>query len=224
MTLPASIGADFVPTLLAQVVPLGIDPKGAVQALLFESGLNPAIMNSIGAVGINQFLPMNYGYFAPLSVGQYRQLTAAQQLPYVAAFWRDAIRRNGKGATSFSGRDLYWMNIQPAKFVPNAPDSFVVMRPNTDGAYEANKGALDFGNKGFITAGDFSQALQNAANHNASTWNALSQQIDAASGSFSAGSSSELVTIAAVGVLLGFAGYAAFAPAKPVYRRRRMAA
>ena len=175
--------------------------------MMFESeGLQPAIINSLGCVGLNQLCKGNYGVFAPLSVTQYRQLTAAQQLPYVFKFWRGILKTFGRGQTFFTGRDLYWLNIGPAYFVPNAPDSYRV--PFTQAQYLANRGALDHGNKGFITAGDFAIAVQAGPAAHPALWAALVAAIGTRETVVAAETGAGVVAF--VGVVAGLVGAAVY--------------
>jgi hypothetical protein len=170
-----SLGPGFATTLVRLALPARIDPKGAAALMLSESGLVPSARNSIGCVGINQLCGSSQRVFAPLSVAQYRSLSASGQLPYVFRFWNSL---NRKGAAWLSGRDLYWLNFLPATYVPGAPDSHVIVPPGS-GYYAANA-SLDHGHKGYITAGDLWIALANAMHKNPALWNALSAAIDGA--------------------------------------------
>jgi hypothetical protein len=151
---PANIGATFDQTLVNQSATIGIDPLDALKLFLSESGLQPGAQNG-SAVGINQLVSMNYGYFAPLSASQYQALTAEQQLPYAFAYFAQVMKNHG--LTSISGRDLYWLNFLPAYYVPGAGDSHVII--TSASPYYAPNIGLDHGQKGSITAGDLQYAL-----------------------------------------------------------------
>ena len=207
------LGPGFVDTLVSLSAQAGVDPLGAAAVMLYESGLQPAIMNSIGAVGINQFIPDNYGQFAPLSVSQYRALSAAQQLPYVFKFWRGVLQSFGRGQKFFMGRDLYWLNILPGTFRPNVPDNYQI--PFTTQQYAANKN-LDHGGKGYITPNDFSIAIAAGANSHPALWKALQQAIPASGGNWNfnlpnlnaiSNNLNTFVFVGTVGVLVGIAAF-----------------
>ena len=151
--------------------PLLWDTDGVMTPLFAaESGgaLDPSKKNPTGfpagqyAVGINQFAPVSWPVFAPLTVVQYAALTAAQQLPYVFKFWRGYLQKYG--LTSISARDLYWINFLPATYVPNSPDSYVIVSP-TSGYFAPNKGLARDPSVG-ITAGDLQAAIDRVKTRN----------------------------------------------------------
>jgi hypothetical protein len=155
---PSYLGDTFATTLVQYSQSIGADPLGILKLLINESGgrLNPNAQNPNGfpsgqyAVGINQFAPVSWGFFAPLTAVQYGQLTAEQQLPYVFGYFKHWM--NAYGLSTISPRDLYWLNFLPATYVPNATDLHVIVT-SSSGNYQNNQ-SLDHGHKGFITAGD----------------------------------------------------------------------
>lgn len=125
--LTDSIDDDFFSLLASWERATGGDAEGALALMSKESGLDPhAGPNSIGAVGINQFIPKTLGGVYSGSPESFRQMSASQQLPFVLRFW-NALK---PGAIR-NGRDLYWANFLPACVQPGAPDSFVIAGPST---------------------------------------------------------------------------------------------
>ena len=211
--LPANLGLNFAPALIAQASTIGASPYDVCKILLSESGLNPAARNPSGfdagtfAAGINQLAPGyngnpgNWSYFAPMTGEEYCALSAEEQLPYVFAYFRAVMRAAGLSAVS--GRDLYWLNYLPATYVAGASDDHVIV-PSSSPYYKYNTG-LDHGGKGAITAGDMQIAIDNAANASP-MWPALQQAIADAGGVASGGmgaSLGEAVAVLAGCVLLG---------------------
>lgn len=157
---------------------IGVDPYGAAQLIIGESGWNPAAQNPSGAAGLNQLASGNYSIFENdgLSLSQYLNLPVSQQLPYVFKYWQEQV--SNAGVSTISARDLYWLNWVPALYVPGSPDSYVIQNQG-DPYYSAD---LDIGNKGYITAGDLSTRLANQATNNPNLWAYLESSIDAAGG------------------------------------------
>lgn len=204
--LPANLGPDFPNVLAAQADTIGADPLDVLKLLLSESGLQPGATNHTGftnggyAVGINQFAPVNWHFFAPLSAATYAALTAEQQLPYVFAYFLALMR--SRGLSAISGRDLYWLNFLPATYVQDAPDDHVIVRRGS-GYYGPNKG-LDHGGKGYITAGDLQQSLD--AQASSSLYQALAPLVGGAPSQAGVGSAMLLFIAAGVGAALGRLG------------------
>lgn len=162
--LPASIGDGFPAALSQLAADLGAEPTDLLKLLLSESGLQPGAKNPRGfpsgqyAVGINQFAPVNWGRFAPLTPVQYAALSATDQLPYVGDFWKALAASHN--ASTISGRDLYWLNFLPATFVPDAPDSHVIVHAGS-GFFAPNRYLSSDGST--ITAGDLQAHLDKQA-------------------------------------------------------------
>jgi hypothetical protein len=178
-SVPSYIGDSFAQDLVTFAQSIGADPLDLLKLLLSESGLQPSSKHPGGfasgqyAVGINQFAPVNWHYFAPLSAAAYAALTADQQLPYVEQYFTDRMREHG--ISSASGADLYWLNYLPATFVPGATDFHVIVT-SSSGFYTNNK-SLDHGGKGFITKGDLQLSLDAQPAGHPTLWPLLSQQI-----------------------------------------------
>lgn len=124
--LPAYIdggdGTEFARSFVQLISPLVTDPLGALKLLLHESGLNPAADNG-SYVGINQLAHASIGPMTGMSLSTYKSLTAAQQLPYAAKFWRSLAK-----TLPLNPRDLYWTNFLPATVVIGAPDDYVFVQ------------------------------------------------------------------------------------------------
>ncbi len=78
----------------------GIDPAVGVEQIRTESGFNPAIRNSIGAMGLGQFLPGTWEQY-----GQRRNpFDVEANLDAWGRFMRDLLRRfNGDHAKALIG-------------------------------------------------------------------------------------------------------------------------
>lgn len=197
MTLPANLGPNFPSVLSDLSASLGTDPLDVLKLLLSESSLTPSAKNARGfpagqyAVGINQFAPVNWHFFAPLTAVEYAALTAEEQLPYVFAYFSALARAHGQ--SDISGRDLYWLNFLPATYVPDAPDSHVIVT-SISGYYGPNSG-LDHGKKGYISAGDLQLSLD--AQSSSSLYQALAPLVG---GGSTASPSAALIFLMAAGV------------------------
>lgn len=169
---PSYLGSNFDTALVALAQSMGADPLDLAKLMLSESGLQPTAYNQGGgAAGINQLMPMNYGYFAPLSLSQYLGLTAEQQLPYAGAYFKNVMANHS--LKSISGRDLYWLNYLPATFVAFATDDHVIVQSSSP-YYNA---PLDHGNKGYITAGDMQKQLDAQPAAHPTLWPIVSQAV-----------------------------------------------
>jgi hypothetical protein len=135
------------------------DPEFYLVVWCLESGLNPAIVNSIGARGLNQMLPSTLvGLGAPVD---FEQLAAEDQLPWIERLIASGEQLNG-GPFRSAAR-YYHSNFFPATMARgDAPSTVVVTRdslePRERAAYEGNKG-LDANGDGRITLGDLATML-----------------------------------------------------------------
>jgi hypothetical protein len=108
--------------------------------LLYEEsiGINPKAQNSpdlsVACVGINQFCPGTYELFVSMPPADYLQLSAEEQLPYVAKYWASK-----PSAGLQSTRDLFWLSLTPVTWIPNASPDTVVNDPAKLGASYAAK-------------------------------------------------------------------------------------
>lgn len=205
VALPSYLGDDFPTQLATWSKSIGADPLDVAALLYSESNLQPTARNPRGfpdgqyAAGINQLAPVNWGYFSPLTAGQYTALTASQQLPYVFAYFKTVLGNHN--LETISARDLYWLNFLPATYVPFATDDHVIV--SSSSGYYTNNSNLDHGAKGYITAGDLQKRLDDVK-ANAPAWFAsLKQQVLEDTGGVTALQAAGVLALAAVvGVLL----------------------
>jgi hypothetical protein len=171
-----NLPASFWSALWAVASRLGASPYVLGLVLYEESGINPAEKNSIGCVGINQFCPGTYEYFVDMPPAQYLELSAEEQLTYVAKYWASKPR-----AGLASVRDVFWLSLTPVTWVPNADPSTVVNDPAKLGASYAAAVAVanpGIAVNGVITAGSIDAYL---ARFEASAgWQYAKAQLDAA--------------------------------------------
>lgn len=195
--VPGRLGPSFVPTLVQQVAGI-CAPLDALKMMMHESGLNPASAyrivlphgpktNSLATDGTISIVACGlFGLLTNVVQGttsathvipllgmttdQFMALSATQQLPFAARFWRSLAM-----AKPVSGRDLYWNNFLPDSYVQGAGDSLAFVKDNDTylshsrgqwvpykGVYSMNSG-LDHGHKGYITTGDMKLALDEGA-------------------------------------------------------------
>ena len=186
--------ADALNSTLGNVVL----PKDALLILLHESGMDPAAVNrengSPVAAGIFQVLVTELPAVTGMTLAQWTSLSAAQQVPYAAKFWR-AMTAEFKAVLPVSARDLYWVNFLPAAYVVGAPDSYVFVwetdmwQPATGGPKEHGTGfytqniGLDHPlpgqrvRKGYITAGDMGLAAEDGAKENVNAYAAIASAL-----------------------------------------------
>ena len=129
-------------------------PEYLIPVLYSESGLNPAIVNSIGCAGINQLCPFAW----PIPAG-YTSWTASQQLAGpVTSMFGQLIAKYGP---LNSGTRVYIANFLPAD-LPQATSLGYVLARRGGAVYAANSG-LDFQKDGSITVGDMAHFVSKAA-------------------------------------------------------------
>ena len=129
-------------------------PEYLIPVLYSESGLNPAITNSIGCVGINQLCPFAW----PIPAG-YASWSASQQLAGpVTSMFAQLIARYGP---LNSGTRVYIANFLPAD-LPRATSLDFVLASRGGAVYSANAG-LDYTNKGNIDVADMAHFVGRAA-------------------------------------------------------------
>ena len=225
-TLPSYIdggdGTDFAAALVAATSGIA-DPLEALALMLHESGLEPFADNG-AAVGIFQLDPYDSG-LTGMDRASYKALTASQQLPFAAAFWR---RMTHRLSLPLGEGEIYGVNFLPATVVQgvgddyvfvNADDTFVLpggVVKSLPGVYTDNE-VLDHGRKGFITKGDMKLALQDGANQHPKTYAYLAGKVAAITGGGGGGGlAPSLGTIAKVGAVgaillgIGFVGQAVY--------------
>jgi peptidoglycan hydrolase-like protein with peptidoglycan-binding domain len=191
---PNSGGAPAVAQALVTTLQGVVSPGDAAKIMLHESGLDPTADNG-AAVGVFQLDPFQPSVVGGLSRAAYKALTAAQQIPFAAKFWRN-VASQFRLPLPLSARDLYWTNYLPATVKPGAGDDYAFCFSNDTylnaatgervdfaGCYTKNQG-LDHGKKGFITAGDMASAAQEGAMDYPDRYAAVMDAVQRASGTF----------------------------------------
>lgn len=146
--------------------------------LVPESGVNPAIANSIGCLGLNQICPTKAPALDPERVSglravgftgsraEYLAIPAEVQLQYVKNFF-DNVNRYPMLRDYGS---LYLANFSPGFL--GRPDGFVMYRKGKDSAYAANAG-VDTGSKGYIEVADMAKFVKRTLLARKSFWDEL---------------------------------------------------
>ena len=199
IAIPEYSGAADIASALASNLNGIVDPRDAIKVLLNESGMDPSIVNysfnhEPVAAGIFQLLVSSIPEFTGMSLADWTALSAAQQVPFAAKFWRQEAANNG-APTPMSARDLYWLNYLPATYVPGAADDYEFVRSDdtylprgssdwkyAKGFYTQNTGldhSLTPGGppKGFITAGDMGLAAARGAMNHPATYAAITDAL-----------------------------------------------
>ena len=148
------VDAGFPAALWAMYAQTGIRPEWIVPVLFAESGLNPAAVNSIGCVGINQACP-----FAVPTPADYTSWTASEQLTGVVTPMYQAI--TAKFGALRSGARVEQANFLPAT-LPTAKSLGSVLASQGSAVYAGNAG-LDWQHKGTITVADLGHFVGKAA-------------------------------------------------------------
>jgi peptidoglycan hydrolase-like protein with peptidoglycan-binding domain len=194
--LSASLGANFAQAVVDNLTGITTNALDACKLMLHESGMNPEATywgpgHTPVAVGIFQLLAEYVPQVTGMDVDEFKALTAAQQLPFAAKFWRQ------KGlALPISPRDLYWVNYLPDSYVPGAPDSYVFVwsddtyqsrsqkkRVHFTDVYAWNKN-LDHplpgqtAKKGFITADDMALGVNDGAMQNPTLYASIANALE----------------------------------------------
>jgi len=132
---------------------LGTTPKALLAVMKQESGVNPAIQNSIGATGLIQFMPKTARALGT-TTDELKNMDGVQQLDYVYKYYK----MTGVGDGSVG--DLYMATFMP-KYV-GAKDDTVLGQQGAEGfsgkVYAQNKG-LDRDGDGTITVADVKQSV-----------------------------------------------------------------
>lgn len=142
----------------------GIRPEWALPVISLETRgtFDPAIVNSIGCVGINQFCPSAYSRYVHVPVEEYRRWSASRQLAGpVLDFWKNAVRAYGpiRSATKLMMAQFGMPTISKPL------DGVVFRSPSKE--YSANcttrPCGLDPTGKGYITVRDIANMLARRA-------------------------------------------------------------
>lgn len=159
-----AVDADFPRALWRLYDKTGIRPEYALACLNYESGLNPALVNRIGCVGINQACP----WVLTLPEG-YASWTASQQLDKVVTpMWAWMVTTYGP---INSGARLQQGNFYPASLAyARELDDVIVPSENSRerdhgaAAYRANASEFDPRGTKVITVRGVAERLQRAWN------------------------------------------------------------
>ena len=155
----------------------------------------PASMRLISPAEMSLRSPVLENTTARTSFADWLALSAAQQIPYAAKFWRGVASKFSL-PLPLTSRNLYWANYLPATVVPDAADDYVFVKDDNTillrgastwihkpGYYTQNE-SLDHPltpggpHKGYITAGDMAQAASRAAmGSNAATYAAIADAL-----------------------------------------------
>jgi hypothetical protein len=156
--MTASLTSDLSDTFFARLAALGkrhaTDPEVFLAVWNMESTLNPRIVGSSGARGLNGMMPATLrGLGAP---ADFQNLAAEDQLPWIEKLIVMGEKMNG-GPFESAARYEH-SNFFPATMGRgSSPDTIVVAKDSADGreqqAYEANA-ALDLDHDGRITLAD----------------------------------------------------------------------
>lgn len=132
----------------------GIPKEYHIALALHESGINPRIENSIGAVGLFQWLPSTY-----MGLGYTREqmlnMSVAEQVRVQQKFIRPLV---GKVRT---WHDVYLYNFFPVAVLQKWDDSHVIEYGTLTAAKVANSNApLDLNNDKQITVAEYKQYIE----------------------------------------------------------------
>ena len=131
---------------------LGVDPNWLMLIMVSESGLSPSITNSIGAVGLIQFMPSTCAGLG-ISPEQMASLTATQQMDYVYRYFAP------QAGNLKSFYDLYLYTFFPLAI--GKPDSWVLSADGLSaGSIAAANGGFDLNKDNQIKVGEFKNYLK----------------------------------------------------------------
>jgi hypothetical protein len=139
---------------------LGIRPEWQLPVIYLETAhtFDPAVMNSGGCVGLNQFCPSTYSRYVHVPVNQYRTWTASAQLSGpILAYWRDALTH---GPIDSAARLMLAQLGQGLLATTPAMNSVVFSAPSAE--YSQNAG-FDTTRKGYFTLQDLADVLAKQA-------------------------------------------------------------
>ena len=140
-------GGDFMAQVNEVSGRLGINPANLLAVMRSESSLNPrAVNSSTGASGLIQFMPRTAQSLGT-SVEAIRQMSAAEQMPFVERFFRSVRLPAGASAGK----------LYAYVFLPGRANREVLTQSG-ENFYEANRG-LDVDRDGKITIADLDARL-----------------------------------------------------------------
>lgn len=128
---------------------MGFKAEDLLAVMASESGLDPTARNPKGtATGLIQFTEATAKSIGT-STSELSQMTRAQQMKYVAAFFKSVGLSTGA-----TGGEMYAKVFLPAR----SKLDILTRRGEKEGYYESNSG-LDIGNKGYISRDDLQQRV-----------------------------------------------------------------
>jgi hypothetical protein len=152
MSLVPKVDDAFWPQFVADVTSMGRDPTDLAKVLFAESGLDPTSINwrhvtnpvtkkwephkppIADAAGLNQMTGAAMQPWSNDIAEAFAALSASEQWRTKSwPFLKTWMEKNPK---AISARDLYWLNIQPGKFVPDSPDDYLI--PGSHDAADSN--------------------------------------------------------------------------------------
>lgn len=145
------VSASFSSKVKQIAKELQINPDWLMMVMYNESHFNPAATNSIGAVGLIQFVPSTYQAWG-FSKSQMQNMSALDQLDLVKRFYWNA---RGK-FTSYP--DLHLFAFFPAAL--GKPDNWVLQTSNLSAqTVVTHNPGFDLNNDGKITVGEYKQKV-----------------------------------------------------------------
>jgi hypothetical protein len=142
---------SFVTKVRSVCTQLGVNPDWLMAMMYHESGLNPAVTNSIGAVGLIQFLPSTAQALGTTTEAL-RAMSNVEQLDWVHKYF-----------SSHRGRMHSYTDLYLAAFYPIAMgrgDDFVCgseISPERARAVRHDNMPVDLNGDGVISVGEFRQ-------------------------------------------------------------------
>lgn len=133
---------------------LQINPNWLMGIMYHESGINPAIVNSIGATGLIQFMP-NTAKGLGVSTAQLAKMSGVQQMDYVLKYFEPY---KGKIRTMTG---LYVITFFPVALQHTNNNDYVFQYGNLSASVIAQDNpAFDINKDGKITMGEYKKYLE----------------------------------------------------------------
>jgi hypothetical protein len=220
LSLTSDLSDLFFTDLLALCGRLGIDALDLMGVIMAESGAKASARNPVSdASGLIQFLPSTLAHLGWTDTPEaFRQLSAAEQLPYVEAHFQPYVHFGLKSAAR-----VYQAVFLPASLSLGSSNETVIAAKGGihAAAYEGNRG-LDRDLDGAITVGELQKAIERR--HNSPRWHEIVDRIRAAGESQTGGPSIDLRTHEGVSDALEALGFGrseySFVAAVRAFQRR----
>ena len=149
--LDAKLGEGFSAGVAALAQKYGCSETDLIGLMYSECGLNPTLVNEIGATGLIQFIPETAASLGT-STEALANMSAVEQLEYVDKFLGQYLQEGG----NYSGGDLYATIFLPAY----RDQEILTSSGDGTGYYEGNSG-LDVDGNGDISKSDLDQRIAN---------------------------------------------------------------